>query len=77
MATRYASEREAALSLLRSGLATVPEVARLAGVSVQLVRHWAKQAGIDWTAVREQRLAVAWSKAVDGGKARRVKETKR
>jgi hypothetical protein len=51
---------KAAESMLRTGAATVSEVAILAGRSRQLVTHWAARAGIDPVAARAERLARQW-----------------
>jgi transposase-like protein len=53
-------DRERALELLIGGEATLSEVADLAGVSRQLVRHWAIQAGIDAPAERQKLLRKLW-----------------
>jgi hypothetical protein len=53
---------KAALSMLRTGAATVAEVAELAGRSRQIVAHWAKRAGIDPIAARGERLARQWER---------------
>jgi transposase-like protein len=52
--------RRAALEMLGEGLATLSEVARLAGVDRQLVRHWAMRAGINVTKSRAAWLGKAW-----------------
>lgn len=57
---RDAVARKAAQALLSQGLATPSEVARLAGVSRQLVNHWARE--IDWRKARSAQLAKAWRK---------------
>lgn len=54
--------RKAAQSLLSRGLATPSEVSRLAGVSRQLVDHWARE--IDWRKARAAQLAKAWRQRV-------------
>lgn len=54
--------RAAAVAMLAKGLATLSEVAHLADVSRQLVRHWAKRADIDAPTVREARLQQMWRK---------------
>lgn len=64
MTNDYSTERAAALAMLNAGLATASEVARLAGVSRQLVRHWATQEGIDPRRIRDARLAKEWRKLV-------------
>lgn len=62
--------REAAIELLKEGEATVSDAASLAGVDRQLVHYWAKVAGIDVTAVREERLARRWRRLLDKVKRR-------
>jgi hypothetical protein len=54
--------RQVAIKILAEGLATQSEVARLAGVDRQLVRHWAMRAGIDPAKARTQVLAKLWNK---------------
>ena len=49
-----------AIELLRSGLATQSEVAKLAGVSRQLVRKWVIAAGINPKRARWDWLVRAW-----------------
>jgi hypothetical protein len=63
MANEPNMKREAALSLLRRGVASPSEVAELAGVSRQLVRHWLKASGINWRPARAALLQKAWTKA--------------
>ena len=58
--TKDNSMKADAIELLRSGLATQSEVAKLAGVSRQLVRKWVITAGIKPTAARREWLARAW-----------------
>jgi hypothetical protein len=52
--------RRAAIEILSEGLATHSEVARLAGVSRQLVRHWADREGIDVPRTRAAKLREMW-----------------
>jgi|GEM_PF-5298340 predicted HTH domain antitoxin len=52
--------KKAALSLLRRGMVSQSEAARLAGISRQLMRHWARE--IDVEAAREQVLAKLWQR---------------
>lgn len=56
--------REAALKLLRAGLASQSEVATLAGVSRQAVSLWCASAKLDWRKARADALARAWRKAM-------------
>lgn len=56
--------RAAAVAMVAKGLATPSEVAKLAGASRQLVRHWISREGVDWRAARESRLAHEWQKRV-------------
>lgn len=56
--------REAALKMLADGTASPSEVAELAGVSRQLVRHWMQATGVNWRKARETALAKAWRKAL-------------
>ena len=55
-----------AIELLKSGLATQSEVAKLSGVSRQLVRKWVIAAGINPTAARREWLERAWGSLEDG-----------
>jgi transposase-like protein len=52
--------KRAALALLAKGLVTMSEAARLAGVSRQLVRYWARDIPVD--DVREQLLLKMWAR---------------
>jgi transposase-like protein len=61
--------RRAALEMVGEGLATLSEVARLAGVDRQLVRHWAMRAGINVTKSRAAWLGKAWRLKLKRGKA--------
>jgi transposase-like protein len=45
--TKDPAAKAAAIALLTKGLASQSEVARLAGVSRQLVRHWAQDIPVD------------------------------
>jgi DNA invertase Pin-like site-specific DNA recombinase len=62
MTNEYTTEHDAAIALLDLGMATPSEIARLAGVSRQLVLHWAKRADINWRRARDERLAREWGK---------------
>lgn len=55
--------KKAALSLLRKGLVNQSEAARLAGVSRQLMRHWAREIPVD--AARNSLLSKLWRQAID------------
>lgn len=54
--------KAAALTLLERGLVSQAEAARLAGVSRQLLRHWAKD--IDSDEARDAHLAKIWAKQI-------------
>ena len=56
--------RRAALKLISRGLITVPEAARLAGVSRQLVRAWCIADGIKIGRARDTRIAMEWRKVM-------------
>lgn len=58
--TKDGAAKAAALSILSRGLATKAEVARLAGVSKQLMQHWAAE--IDTERNRNAVLAKLWAK---------------
>ena len=60
--TKDPAARAAALKLLRRGLASQSEVARLAGVSRQLMGHWAQD--IPLNDVRNAVLAKLWRRAL-------------
>lgn len=57
--------QSAAMMLLREGVASPSEVAEIAGVSRQLVRHWLMAAGIDWRKQRDAYLAKHWRRAIN------------
>ena len=57
-------EQAAALALLRKGLVTQSEAAKLVGASKQLVRHWCLRRGIDTAAARETYLRRVWRDAI-------------
>ena len=61
--TDNTTARSTALKLLRSGYATMAEIAELAGVSRQAVRKWAQAAGIDPVETRLRRLQTLWTSA--------------
>ncbi len=54
--------KRAALNLLRRGLVTQSEAARLAGISRQLMRYWASD--IDCEATRASLITKLWQKAI-------------
>jgi hypothetical protein len=56
--------QRAALLLLAKGYSPV-QIARIAGVSRQLVERWGMSAGVDWQRVRDTNLANAWRRALD------------
>jgi hypothetical protein len=60
--TKDPAAKRAALALLAQGLITKAEAARLAGVSRQLVGHWAGDMPIERN--REQYLSKIWRKAL-------------
>ena len=62
MPTDQDSIKKAALSLLSRGLVTQSEAARLAGVSRQLMRHWARDISLEQA--REAVLLKLWRKAL-------------
>jgi hypothetical protein len=66
-----------AIKILAEGLATQSEVARLAGVDRQLVRHWAMRAGIDPAKARAQLLAKLWNKRGPRGYPTTRRDSKR
>lgn len=54
--------REKALEWLRTGHASLPEIATMLGISTQAVWNWCRQHKIDWRKARETRLARDWRK---------------
>jgi predicted transcriptional regulator len=52
--------KAAALYMLKRGLGTYSEIARLSGRSKQIVAHWAK----DYPNARAEYLAKAWQRAL-------------
>lgn len=62
--TSEASTKAAALELLRNGLATQAEVARLLGVSRQVLAYWIKIEGLDPVGARQAWLQQAWKQAL-------------
>jgi hypothetical protein len=57
-------EQAAALALLRKGLVTQSEAAKLTGASKQLVRHWCLRRKINTAAAREAYLRRVWRDAI-------------
>lgn len=55
---------KAAVAMLRLGIATQAEVARLAGASRQLVGHWATRDDVDPPQARAEYLAREWERRV-------------
>jgi transposase-like protein len=64
MEKQLSTEYAAALALLRTGKATHAELARLLGCSRQLIRFWAKTAGIDAPRARDAYVAQAYTEAI-------------
>lgn len=62
MTDEYTKERAAVLAMLMRGEATISELARLAGVSRQLVFYWSGAAGIDPSATRRAYLKARWER---------------
>lgn len=60
--TKDPAAKAAAVALLTKGLASQSEVARLAGVSRQLVRHWAKDIPVERN--RDAVLTKLWRQAL-------------
>ena len=56
-----------ALRMLAQVRGTPGEIARLAGVSRQLVEGWARHAKLDWRKIRKERLFQVWSKELQRG----------
>lgn len=56
--------RRAVVLLMRRGLITLPEAARLAGVSRPVVRYWCTTAKIEIGQSRRAVLAKVWRKAL-------------
>lgn len=68
----YDAEVAASLDLISSGRATPNEAAKLFGISVQLVRYWCGQCGVDWKRARMSYLEGERQKVLNRGKARLV-----
>lgn len=64
--TELEAERKAALSLLRRGLCTPAEAARLIGTSRQLVRYWADAEQINFGLARLKHLNNLWKRSFRG-----------
>lgn len=62
--TKDPQAREAVMGMLRDGIATPSECARLAGVSRQLVNYWIDAEKIDPNHIRGTRLAKEWRKRI-------------
>lgn len=60
--TKDPAAKAAAIALLSKGLITTAEAARLAGISRQLLRHWAKDIPVKRN--REAVLAKLWRQAM-------------
>lgn len=60
--TKDPAAKAAAIALLTKGLASQSEVARMAGVSRQLVRHWAQDIPVERN--REAVLTKLWRQAM-------------
>ena len=61
--------RLAALALLRSGHATMAEIAELTGLTRQGVAYWASAVGIDAVATRRAYLTRVWKAALHSPEA--------
>lgn len=59
--------RRAALALLARGIIRPHEAAELAGVSLQVMNHWLRRAGVDWERMRRRVLGNAWRKEIKRG----------
>jgi len=62
------STKQAALNLLRAGIASPSEVAAISGASRQAINFWLRAAGLDWRRARRVVLQKAWAKALRGQK---------
>jgi hypothetical protein len=52
--------RDRALALMKDGKARPAEIARLLGVSRQLISYWLSTTDINWVKARDRRLAREW-----------------
>lgn len=52
--------RRVAVDLMRAGMAGPTEIARLTGLSHQIIHYWQRAAGIDYRAARLAWLQKAW-----------------
>lgn len=57
------------MGLLRSGQASLAEVAKLAGVSKQLAFRWTQLDEVDWQPRRSALLDKTWKKRIEREKA--------
>lgn len=60
--TKDPAAKRAAVSLLSRGLVTKSEAAELAGVSRQLIQHWAKDIPVEQS--RREVVSKLWRKAI-------------
>lgn len=51
-----------ALSMLAAGKASVPELARLLGVSTHMLWNWCREAQVDWRVARAAVINDEWNK---------------
>lgn len=57
------STRDAAVRLLATGKVTLPEMARVLGVSTHVVWNWCRLGRVDWKQARLNRVVKAWNQA--------------
>ena len=70
--TSEATTKAVALELLREGLATQSEVAKLIGISRQTLAYWVKIEGLDPVGARQAWLQQAWKQALRTSSARPI-----
>ena len=56
---------------------TLPEVAKHAGVSRQLVESWCEAEGVDWQRIRAARSLKTWNSYQESAREMRTKRGKR
>lgn len=62
--TKHQVARKAVIKMVRSGLASPVEAAKVSGISSQLVAYWIRD--IDWRVARQAVLGRAWTRLTAG-----------
>jgi predicted NUDIX family NTP pyrophosphohydrolase len=58
------TDRDIALDMARTGVATLAEIADLAQTSRQLVAYWCRVASVDFAKARADYLTAEWNRRV-------------